>query len=118
MPEDPCGAFCLPIDYVYWIFWIFIGLLIGVRARPQSQRSIFRIMLLGAALVVSGLVIGLVSGHRVAQLLVFDSELEPAAGALEYRLIAFGYTLLFAGFLLRARFRRAETAGSPTRSNP
>lgn len=107
----------MPIDYVYWIFWIFIGLLIGVRARPQSQRSISRILMLGAALVVSGLVIGLVSGHRVAQLLVFDRELEPAAGALEYRLIVFGYTLLLAGFLLRARFRHANTAGGPTQPN-
>ena len=97
----------MPIDHVYWIFWVFIGLLIGVRARLQSHRSVFRILLLGAVLVMSGIVIGLASGHKVAQLLMFDRELEPVAGALEYRLIAFGYALLFAGILLGARLRHA-----------
>jgi len=92
-------------DYVYWIFWIFIGLLIGVRARPQSRQSLFRILMLGAGFVIAGLVVGLASGHSVAQLLVFDRELEPAAVALEYRLIAFGYTLLFAWLLLSLRLR-------------
>lgn len=92
-------------DYVYWIFWIFIGLLIGVRARPQSRQSLFRILMLGAGFVIAGLVVGLASGHSVAQLLVFDRELEPAAVALEYRLIAFGYTLLFAWLLLSLRSR-------------
>ena len=106
----------MPIDYVYWIFWIFIGLLIGVRARLPSYRSVCRILLLGATLVMSGLVIGLCSGHRVAQLLLFDRALEPLAGALEFRLIAFGYTLIFAGLLLRARLRHARNAERDARS--
>ena len=101
----------MPIDYVYWIFWIFIGLLIGVRARLPSYRSVFRILLLGATLVMSGLVVGLFSGHRVARLLPFERALGPVAGALEFRLIAFGYTLICAGLLLRARSRRARNAG-------
>ena len=106
----------MPIDYVYWIFWIFIGLLIGVRARLPSYRSVFRILLLGATLVMSGLAIGLASGHRVAQLLIFDRALEPVAGALEFRLIAFGYTLIFAGLLLRARLRHARNAEGDAKS--
>jgi len=48
--------------------------------------------MLGAGFVIVGLVVGLASGHSVAQLLVFDRELEPAAVALEYRLIAFDFT--------------------------
>ena len=93
-----------------------MGLLIGVRARLPSQRSVFRILLLGTALVLSGVVIGLASGHKVSQLLIFDRGLEPVAGALEYRLIAFGYTLLFAGMLLRARLRHAGNSGGVTGS--
>lgn len=96
-------------DYIYWIFWIFIGLLIGVRARPQSQRSIFRIISSGAGLVIAGLVIGLASGHSAAQLLVFHEDLVAIAG-LELRLIVFGYTLIFAGLLLGSRARASRTA--------
>lgn len=91
-------------EYIYWIFWIFIGLLIGVRARPQSEKSIFRIISLGAGLVTAGLIIGLASGHSVGQLLIFDEELVATAG-LELRLIVFGYTLIFAGLLLGLRVR-------------
>lgn len=94
-------------DYVYWIFWIFIGLLIGVRARPQSQKSLFRIIALGAGLVMAGLVIGLTSGHSVARLLVFHEDLVAIAG-LELRLIVFGYTLILAGLLMALRGRAAR----------
>ena len=97
----------MPIDYVYWIFWIFIGLLIGVRARLPSPRTIFRILALGAAFVVSGLAIGLASGHAAAALLVFDETLVTIAG-LELRLIVFGYTLILAGLLLDLRARNAR----------
>ena len=102
----------MPIEYVYWIFWIFIGLLIGVRARPQSQKSIFRILSLGAAFVLAGLGIGLTSGHSVAQLLTFDEGLVELAG-LELRLIVFGYTLIFAGLLLGLRVRPERKADAP-----
>ena len=105
----------MPIDYVYWIFWIFIGLLIGLRARPQSPRAAFRILMLGAAFVLSGVVVGLVSGHSVAQLLLFDDRIVTIAG-LELRLIVFGYTLILAGLLLdlRARgLRKPVSKGRP-----
>lgn len=98
------GRINVPLDYVYWIFWIFIGLLIGLRARPQTPRAIFRILMLGAAFVLSGVVVGLASGHSVAQLLVFDAEIVTVAG-LELRLIVFGYTLILAGLLLELRAR-------------
>ncbi len=97
----------MPFEYVYWVFWIFIGLLIGLRARPQSERIVFRILMLGSAFVIAGIVIGLASGYSVAQLLVFDPAPDPQAVALEYRLIAFGYTLLLAGLLLGLRGRPA-----------
>jgi len=97
----------VPVDYVYWIFWIFIGLLIGVRARLPSPRTIFRILALGAAFVLSGLAIGLASGHPAAELLVFDEDLVTTAG-LELRLIVFGYTLILAGLLLDLRVRSAR----------
>lgn len=105
MIQAPGGAperIDVSFDYVYWIFWIFIGLLIGLRARPQSARAIFRILMLGAVFVLSGVVIGLASGHSVGRLLVFDPEIVPVAG-LELRLIVFGYTLILAGLLLELR---------------
>ena len=105
----------LPIDYVYWIFWIFIGLLIGLRARPQSPRAAFRILMLGAAFVLSGVVVGLVSGHSVAQLLLFDDRIVTIAG-LELRLIVFGYTLILAGLLLDLRARGLRKPVSKGRS--
>ena len=105
----------LPIDYVYWIFWIFIGLLIGLRARPQSPRAAFRILMLGAAFVLSGVVVGLASGHSVAQLLLFDDRIVTIAG-LELRLIVFGYTLILAGLLLDLRARGLRKPVSKGRS--
>ena len=105
------GRIDVPLDYVYWIFWIFIGLLIGLRARPQTPRAIFRILMLGAAFVLSGVVVGLGSGHSAAQLLVFDAEIVTVAG-LELRLIVFGYTLILAGLLLELRARGARKPAS------
>jgi len=62
---------------------------------------------------MAGLVIDLASGHTVAQLLVFDGDLAAVAG-FEFRLIVFGYMLIFAGLLLGLRMRgaRKPDAGS------
>lgn len=77
----------------------------------------FRIITLGAALVMAGLVISLASGYSVAQLLIFDGELVAVAG-LDFRLIVFGYTLIFAGLLPGLRLRTAskpDAASGPAR---
>ena len=69
-----------------------------------------------------GNAIGLASGCSVARLRIFERESDPQAVALEYRLVAFGYTLLFAGRLPGLRGSPAanrDTAFHPsTRKDP
>ena len=87
------------IDYVYWSAVAILGPVVAY-VQSRSGGRISRTCLLGLALVLTGVLLGMgsaASWGRLFELLAFSSKW---AGLIEYRIIALGYSLMLAAMLL------------------
>lgn len=96
----------MSIEYVYWIFSVAIGLLIGVFGKPREKRAVPALLFLGVTLVGAGVAFSfssLQSNEPMYGRFIFDRKLAPLLGLLEYRLLALGYSFLIGALILTVR---------------
>lgn len=109
----------MQIEYIYWLFSVVVGTLIGLLARPESWRSIAGLALLGGCFVFAGVFLGIhneFSTVRLLQLVLFDKQSVSIYGLTEYRLITLGYAFIVGGMCLclrkiYGRKRKSEQSG-------